>query len=209
MKTRLEKSLHGKAKNDFPTKFGNPANNTRFPLFQTCDGSDVSVPSGLQVRSMSERNGLRRCSSLCGNENHPSSTHFVDKRRADTIMVRSSAPKTDRIHLHRPIHPRQRLCLQSGGGPYICHSSGCGLSLADHPCGIWGQVMRALAISLQFHIEKALVASFSTIAFARSVNADGGQNVCRQRGCIDGPASIEACTTERSRQPLARDQSDL
>ena len=71
------------------------------------------TPSGLQDRSMSERNGLnRRCSSLCGNENHPSSTHFVDQRRADSIMARGSAPQTGRIHLRRPIqHPKILLAI--------------------------------------------------------------------------------------------------
>lgn len=33
-------------------------------------------------------------------------------------MARSLPPQTGRIHLRRPNHPRQRFCLQSGGGPY-------------------------------------------------------------------------------------------
>ena len=41
-------------------------------------------------------------------------------------MARSLAPQTGRIHLSRPNHPRQRFCLQSGGGPYNSHSSGYG-----------------------------------------------------------------------------------
>jgi len=48
-----------------------------------------------------------------------SSTHFIDQRRADSIMARSLAPQTGRIHLSRPNHPRRRFCLQSCGGPYI------------------------------------------------------------------------------------------
>jgi hypothetical protein len=49
----------------------------------------------------------RRCSSLSGNANFLSSTVFVDQRRADSIMARSSSPQIGRIHLRRPNHPRQ------------------------------------------------------------------------------------------------------
>jgi hypothetical protein len=74
-----------------------------------------SAPSGLQDRSMRERNGLnRRSSSLCANENHQSSTHFVDQQRADSIMARGSAPQTGRIHLRRPNPPAPKILLAIG-----------------------------------------------------------------------------------------------
>ena len=75
----------------------------------------------------------RRCSSLSGNANFLSSTVFVDQRRADSIMARSLSPQTGRIHLRRPNHPRQRCCLQSGGGPYNFHGLLFARQMLDKP----------------------------------------------------------------------------
>src|SRR5271170_2489377 len=53
----------------------------------------------------------RRCSSLSGNANFLSSAVFVDQRCADSIMARSSAPQTGRIHLRRPTtHDNDSAC---------------------------------------------------------------------------------------------------
>jgi hypothetical protein len=106
----------------FPRSLENPANNARFPLFQPCDGGDVFTPSGLQDRSMSERNGLnRRGSNLCGNEN-PSK--FDPLCRPATRGLHhgqelSSTNRSDTFAQTNP--PTQRFCLQSDGGPYIFH----------------------------------------------------------------------------------------
>src|SRR5580700_11254785 len=108
-----------KSTNDFPTKFGNPANTARFPLFQPCNGGDVFTPSRLQDRSMSERNGLnRRSPSLCGNEN---SSKFDPLCRPATRGLHhgQGLSSTNRPDTFAQTNPAlQRSCLQSDGGPY-------------------------------------------------------------------------------------------
>jgi hypothetical protein len=123
VKPRLGKVTSWKSQNRLSHEVWKSRNNARFPLFQPCNGGDVFTPSGLQDRSMSERNGLnRRSSSLCGNEN-PSK--FDPPCRPATRGLHhgqglSSTNKPDTFAQTNP--PLQRSCLQSDGGQYIFHT---------------------------------------------------------------------------------------
>src|SRR5271157_834440 len=55
----------------------------------------------------------------------PSSTHFIDQRRADSIMARSLAPQTGRIHLSRPTtHDKDCACKRAADHT-IFHTPDC------------------------------------------------------------------------------------